>query len=622
MGATPRVLQEPIGGKASSGDREGDGVEAFEYLDTEPFVVSHHLDEGSQQQHLRCQESDQGEKELESSAKETSDDVRLHHHTSFLLHVFHGGTKALCSPAFNTGKESSPPRFVSSSQKDTFLISQNRHLLLACSHSMLTTLRCKRSTKCSLFFFHLRYSHGAKPTSESPIQKEKQMKQPQHITSAGTKTTFLDVWKWGQELERLHARIAPRFARPEPRRRALAYLKGIVSSVERKNGWQLAEHAGEARPDGMQRLLNSAAWDADLVRDDLRTYVLEQLGDPAAILVIDETSFRKRGKKSAGVKKQYCGTTGMVENCQVGVFLSYVSQKGHSLIDRELYLPKEWIDDPERRREAGIPEETRFHTKCELAQHMIKRLWKAKIPVAWVVADSVYGGNLDLRMWLETHGYSYVLAVACDEPVGIQTPDGRKRMTVAEAEALMVHAEDWQQFSMSKGTKGPRLFDWAVMPMLHGWEDDGRHFLLIRRCLDDPSEKAYYFVFAPPGTPLTEMLKAIGARWSIEEDFETTKDMGLSDYEVRGFTAWYRHITLVMIVEACLAGICTVAEPTTDTGTCPLLPLTIPEVRHLLAYLLWPLPRSATLLLAWSWWRRCHQSRASFFHTKRRCATG
>jgi hypothetical protein len=303
-------------GKASSGDRQGDGVEEFEYLDTEPFVVSHYLDEGSQQQHLRCQESDH---------------VRVHHHTSLLLHVFHGGTKALCSPAFNTGKESSPPRFVSSSQKDTFLISQNRHLLLACSHNMLTTLRCKRSTKCSLFFFHLRYAHGAKPTSQSPIQKEKQMKQPQHITSAGTKTTFLDVWKWGQERERLHARIAPRFARSEPRRRALAYLKGIVSSVERKNGWQLAAHAGEARPDGMQRLLNSAAWDADLVRDDLRTYVLEQLGDPAAILVTDETSFRKHGKKSAGVKKQYCGTTGMVENCQVGVFLSYVSQKGHSL---------------------------------------------------------------------------------------------------------------------------------------------------------------------------------------------------------------------------------------------------------------------------------------------------
>jgi hypothetical protein len=180
---------------------------------------------------------------------------------------------------------------------------------------------------------------------------------------------------------------------------------------------------------------------------------------------------------------------------------------------------------------------------------------------------------------------------------------------------------------MSQGTKGPRLFDWAVLPILHGWEDDGRHFLLVRRCLDDPSEKAYYFVFAPPGTQLPEMVKAIGQRWSIEEDFETGKEMGLDDYEVRGFTAWYRHITLVMLVQACLAGICAAArtptpEPLSDEGTCPLLPLTIPEVRHLLAYLLWPPPRSQNLLLGWSWWRRCHQSRASYFHTKRRTAPG
>lgn len=454
------------------------------------------------------------------------------------------------------------------------------------------------------------------------------MKQPQQITPVGTKTTMVDVWKWGQELERLHTRITPRFARPEPRHRALAYLKGIVSGVSRKNGWQLAEQAGEARPDGMQRLLNSAAWDEGLVRDDLRAYILERLGDPQAVLVVDETSFPKRGKKSAGVKKQYCGTTGKVENCQVGVFLSYVSEKGHTLIDRELYLPKEWIDDAARRREAGIPNTVRFQTKCELAQQMIERLWKAGIPFAWVVADTVYGGNLDLRTWLEAHQYSYVLAVACDEPVGVQMASGRCQMTVAEAEAILLHANHWQRLSMSEGTKGPRLFDWAVIPMLHQWEDDGRHFLLIRRSLDNPQEKTYYFIFAPLGTTMDSMVKAIGKRWHVEEDFETGKEMGLGDYEVRDFTAWYRHITLVMIVQACLACICAVAristiDPSLDGGaplTCPLLPLTIPEVRHLLALLLWPPPRSAILLLAWSWWRRCHQSRASFFHTKRRCA--
>ncbi len=208
---------------------------------------------------------------------------------------------------------------------------------------------------------------------------------------------------------------------------------------------------------------------------------------------------------------------------------------------------------------------------------------------------------------------------------GYRRKTGRKRMTVAEAEALLVHDGDWQRLSMSNGTKGPRLFDWAVLPILHGWEDDGRHFLLLRRCLDEKAEKAYYFVSAPTGTTLVEMVKAIGARWKIEECFEIGKAIGLEDYEVRGFTAWYRFITLVMVVMAALAAICAAALlPRTSSpsheGTCPLLPLTMLEVCHLLASLLWPPPRSALLVLGWSWWRRCHQSRASYFHTKRRTA--
>lgn len=235
------------------------------------------------------------------------------------------------------------------------------------------------------------------------------MKHPQQITPVGVKTTFTDVWRWGQELERLHARIAPHFTRPEPRRRALAYLKGVVSSVKRKNGWQIAEHAGEKCPDGMQRLLNSAVWDADLVRDDLRSYILEKLGDPQAVLVIDETSFRKRGKKSAGVKKQYCGTTGRLENCQVGVFASYVSSKGHTLIDRELYLPKEWIDDRPRCREAGIPEEVGFQTKCELARQIVERLWKAQIPFAEGALLIQCMG----RTWIYAHGLKRMGTPTC-----------------------------------------------------------------------------------------------------------------------------------------------------------------------------------------------------------------
>ena len=499
------------------------------------------------------------------------------------------------------------------------------------------------------------------------------MKHPQHIIPVEAKTTPNAVAQWAQALMLLHARIAPRFARPEPRRRALLYLQGVLSGVERKNGWQLAEHAREATPYGMQRLLASSVWDADLVRNDLRAYVLELLGNHDAILVIDETGFPKRGSKSAGVQVQYCGTTGQVENCQVGVFLAYVTASGHTLIDRELYLPLSWMEDRERCQEAGIPETVRFQTKCELAQKMIERIGKAQLPIAWVVADTVYGSNLDLRTWLERERYSYVLAVACNEPVGILTPDGRRRQVEAcEVEALKLSEQDWQRLSMSEGTKGPRLFDWAAVPILHHWEDDGHHWLLIRRCVADPLEKAYYLVFAPPGTSLPEMVKAIGARWHIEQDFETAKDMGLDHYEVRCFVGWYRHITLVMLAHAFLAGICAQEKartppekatppvrpaeplhlnagtealrrvsseqlPMVHTGDAPdkplgkcdaialvrsVLPLTVPEVRHLLGQLIWPPPSSVKLVLAWSWWRRCHRSTASYFHTKRRLEAG
>jgi SRSO17 transposase len=338
------------------------------------------------------------------------------------------------------------------------------------------------------------------------------MKRNKHTTFTGTKTTPADVCRWVQSLFRLHERLAQRFARPEPHRRVLAYLQGILSETSRKNGWQLAEHAGEARPDGMQRLLSNAVWDTDGVRDDLRSYTLELLGQERAILVIDESCFPKRGKKSAGVGLQYCGTTGRVENCQVGVFLSYVTAKGHTLIDRELYLPLDWCEDRDRCRAAGIPDSVRFQTKPQLAQKMIERIFQAQIPISWVVADTVYGGNLDLRTWLEMRAYPYVMAVACNEPVGFQTPTGRRREEAALVETFVLHDGDWQRLSMSEGSKGPRLFDWAIVPMLRQWEDDGRHWLLIRRSLADPSEKAYYFVFAPQGTTLPAMVKAIGER--------------------------------------------------------------------------------------------------------------
>jgi SRSO17 transposase len=447
------------------------------------------------------------------------------------------------------------------------------------------------------------------------------MKQDKHTILPGSRTTSADVCRWVQTLSCLHARIAQRFARPEPRRRALAYLQGILSETARKNGWQLAEHAGEARPDGMQRLLSQAVWDTDGVRDDLRAYVLEQLGTESAVLVIDETGFPKRGNKSAGVAMQYCGSSGQVENCQVGVFLSYVTARGHSLIDRDLYLPADWLADPQRCRQAHIPEGVRFQTKPELARSMVERLLQASVPIEWVVADCVYGSNLDLRTFLQTRELAYVLAVPTSEPVEFLAATGRRREEAALVETFLTDPPIWQRLSMSQGTKGPRLFDWTAIPMLHRFQDDGRHFLLIRRDIADPHEKRYYFVFAPLGTSLAEMVQAIGARWHIEEDFENGKDMGLDHYEVRSFLGWYRHVTLVLLAAAYLVGICAQAHascPVAALSMPVVLPLTVPEVRHLLARLIWPASSSVRRVLAWSWWRRVHQSWASYYHTKRR----
>jgi SRSO17 transposase len=317
----------------------------------------------------------------------------------------------------------------------------------------------------------------------------------------------------------------------------------------------------------------------------------------------------------------------------VGVFLSYITGAGHILIDRELYVPHEWIEDTERSREAGIPEHVPFRSKPELAILMLSRLHRAQVPISWVVADSVYGGHLELRLWLEAHHYSYVGAVACNEPVVLNVPDGGvRRLEVREVPALLPSTM-WQRLSMSQGSKGPRLFDWACVPLLHQGRDDDRHCLLIRRSCDSTPELAYALVFAPADTPVLAKVTAWGGRWGIEEDFENGKGMGLDHYEVRSFVGWYRHVTLVMLALAFLVGITSAArkpkqeplaqaEPLADLATADLWLLSVPEAHHLLASLLYPLPSSFKLVICWSAWRRWHQRRASFFHTRRRLKAG
>jgi SRSO17 transposase len=371
-------------------------------------------------------------------------------------------------------------------------------------------------------------------------------------------TEFADVEQWAQELEQLHARVAPRFARSEQRTRALAYLKGLLSPVKRKNGWQLAEQAGERNPDGIQRLLNSALWDANLVRDDLREYVVEHLDEEQAVLVVDETGFLKKGTKSVGVKRQYSGTAGRIENCQVGVFLAYASSKGYTLLDRELYLPKEWAEDEARRREAGVPEEVQFQTKPQLARKMLERALEAEIPCKWVTADEVYGGDRNLRRWLEEQEQAFVLAVTSNEPLWSDIGRGVRQERVSAMVASRT-ADEWQRLSAGDGAKGPRLYDWSRVKLERlTWlgEEEVRweHWLLVRRSVEKPEELAYYVVFCPVGTTLQELVQVAGKRWTIEESFEITKDeVGLDQYEVRRWTGWYRHMTLAMLAQAYLA---------------------------------------------------------------------
>ena len=369
------------------------------------------------------------------------------------------------------------------------------------------------------------------------------------MSEADEAAAIEEVQGWAAGLAALHARIAGRFARAEPRRRVLAYLRGLLGNVTRKNGWQLAEHAGEATPDGMQRLLATADWDPDLVRDDLRAYVVEHLGDPQAVLVVDETGFLKKGITSVGVQRQYSGTAGKVDNCQLGVFLAYASPKGRAFIDRELYLPRVWTDDPARCRAARVPAEVSFRTKPQLAQLMLERALDAEISAAWVTADEAYGGDLALRRFLEDHGLSYVLAVKRTEL--LRPAAGPVPATAAQL-AAEVPAAQWVACSAGQGAKGRRLYDWARVELAAPTAAGLARWLLIRRSRAD-GELAFYACYASATTSLVGLVRVAGIRWAIEECFQAAKDqVGLDHYQVRRFDAWYRHITLALLAHAFL----------------------------------------------------------------------
>ncbi len=362
-----------------------------------------------------------------------------------------------------------------------------------------------------------------------------------------------EVARWAAGIEGVPRCMAGRFHRAEPRRRALDYLKGLLAPVERKHGWQLAEQAGDATPDGVQRLWYNYRWAADLVRDDLQDYVVEHLADADGVLVVDETGFLKKGDKSVGVQRQYSGTAGRIENCQIGVFLAYASAHGRTLRDRELYLPQVWAEDPARRREAGVPEEVAFRTQGQWAQLMLERAVAAGVPFGWATGDEVYGSDRKLRLWLERAGIPHVLAIKRNEPLWALTEQGPSQVR-ADRLAMQAEASAWVRLSAGDGAKGPRIYDWTRVEIRPLREPGKGYWLLARRSLAQPEELAYYVGFGPTDAGLTDLVRVAGSRWSIEEGFEEAKgQVGLDPYEVRKWDGWYRHITLAMRAHAYLA---------------------------------------------------------------------
>jgi SRSO17 transposase len=356
----------------------------------------------------------------------------------------------------------------------------------------------------------------------------------------------------------------------------------------------------------MERLLSTAVWDVTGVRDELQGWVVERLGDRDGVLVLDETGFLKKGTTSVGVKRQYSGTAGRIENCQVGVFLGYATANGYTLLDREVYLPQEWASDAERRREAQIPDDVSFATKPALGRRMLERAVAAGVPFRWATGDTVYGSDRNLRLWLEAHGYWFVLGVKEDEPLW-------QGLTQVRAKALQaqVPPEAWQRLSCGAGAKGERVYDWALVSLPRFQQSpDILHAWLFRRSLSDPTPIDYYVVFAPAEGSLQTLVTVAGPRWTIEECIELAKhEVGLDPYEVRHWTGWYRHITRL---DARLV------EQKKDPEASAIVPLSVPELRRLLTRIVWAVVPSVAFTLAWSLWRRRKQFLAKRAHYRRR----
>jgi SRSO17 transposase len=349
-----------------------------------------------------------------------------------------------------------------------------------------------------------------------------------------------------EEYNKMMSRISGIFAGEQGFGNAQKYMRGLLSDAERKNGWQIAENVGESTPYNLQQFIYRGVYSADELRDELRGYVSEEMGEPDGVMVVDDTGFIKQGEKSCGVQRQYTGTVGKTENCQLGVFLTYASSKGHTPLDRRLYLPQKWIDDKARRDEAGVPKETTFQTKPQMAHEMIREATAAGVPYMWVTGDCAYGDYDVMREWLEDNGKCYVLCVSMKEYVKY---DGMKVCVGGIVKGLS--ADGWFEASCGDGSKGARVYDWQTLDLLNEVQYGKKHMLLFRRSKSDPTEIRAYICFAPVGTPAQKLVEIAGTRWTVEMCFKESKGVvGLDQYEVRSYESWYKHITFALLALA------------------------------------------------------------------------
>ena len=345
----------------------------------------------------------------------------------------------------------------------------------------------------------------------------------------------------------LMTRIKDVFAGSSGFNTAQSYIRGLLGSSNRKNGWQLAEHLGKTTPYAIQQFLYRGRFCAHELRDIGRIYISERLGDDDGVPVVDETGFLKQGKKTCGVKRQYSGTAGRIENCQIGVFLSYSSPKGHCPIDRRLYLPEEWINDKERRKAAGVPESAVFQTKPQMALEMIRQAAESDVPYTWVTGDCVYGDYRDIRMWLEEQGKYYVMSVSGKEYVW----RGSKQVSIKSL-IKDLPEEGWFCANCGDGSKGERLYDRMTIDINPGTIQDHKRSVLVRRNKNSPDELRAYICYAPENTPAQKLLEIAARRWTIETCFKEAKsEVGLDQYEVRSYGGWYIAILLMVVRQSC-----------------------------------------------------------------------